>query len=206
MHELILTANFEAWKIFSARKSKPDFQRFSEKVFERDNYTCQFCGFQARNYQEAVDLEQNYARFNLPTSVTACCFCTQCFFLESVGVGNFGGGTLIYLPEITQTGLNSFCHVIFCAIANDTGYKPTAESIYRSLKFRSQQIEEQFGEGSSEPATFGQLLIDSDNINNAELNLAIKQNIRLLPSRARFKTQIDRWAEAALTELAVEED
>lgn len=206
MHELTLTANFEAWKIFTARKSKPDFLQFSEKVFERDNYTCQFCGFQARDYQEVIDLEHKYSKFNLATSVTACCFCSQCFFLESVGTGSFGGGTLIYLPEISQASLNSFCHVIFCAIANDTGYRSTAESIYRSLKFRSQQIEEQFGEGTSEPAAFGQLLIDSDAINNPELNFAIKQNIRLLPSRARFKAQIDRWAEAALTELAVDED
>ena len=34
--------------------------------------------------------------------VTACCFCGQCCFLESVSVGKYGGGTLIYLPEIDQ--------------------------------------------------------------------------------------------------------
>lgn len=201
MHELTLTANYEAWKLFNSRKSKPDFLRFKEQVFARDNYTCQFCGFQAQDYQEVIDLEQSYKQLKLASAVTACCFCAQCFFLESVGVGSFGGGTLIYLPEFTQENLNSFCHVIFCAIANDTGYKQTGESIYRSLKFRSQQIDEQFGEGASEPSVFGRLLIDSNNVDNVQLNKALKQYVRLLPSRARFKNQIDRWAENALTEL-----
>ena len=205
MHELTLTANFAAWKIFIARKSKPDFLSFSEKVLARDNYTCQFCGFQAKEFQEVVDIEQNYKQLKLSTAATACCFCTQCFFLESIGIGSFGGGSLIYLPEISQASLNSFCHVIFCAIANDTGYKATAESIYRSLKFRTQQIEEQFGEGSSEPSVFGRLLIDSGSLGNEDLQEAIKNNIRLLPSRAKFKTQIDHWAQAALNELSDEE-
>lgn len=205
MHELNLTANFSAWKIFSARKSKPDFLRFSEKVLARDNFTCQFCGFQAKEYQEVVDIEQNYQQLKISSAATACCFCTQCFFLESVGVGTFGGGSLIYLPEVSQANLNSFCHVIFCAISNDTGYRATAESIYRSLKFRTQQIEEQFGEGTSEPSIFGRLLIDSDSLRNEDLKTAIKNNIRLLPSRAKFKVQIDHWAEAALNELSTEE-
>ena len=70
--------------------------------------------------------------------ITACCFCTQCLFLQAVGLDEMGGGQLIYLPEISQADLNSFCHVLFCAMENNTGYQDSAQSIYRSLKFRSQ--------------------------------------------------------------------
>lgn len=52
----------------------------------------------------------------------------------------------------------------------------------------------------SEPATFAQMIIDV-----CEDDLSITQNLlkdlRLLPSRARFKTQIDRWAQTALQEF-----
>ena len=161
MYPLKLSATPGAWRIFVARKADPAFLSFSEKVLRRDNYTCQFCGFQARDFQEIVNLDQNYNNNKLSNLVTACCFCSQCFFLEAVGVGDFGGGTLIYLPEIKQADLDSFCHVLFCAIANDTGYKTTAQSIYRSLKIRSQTVEEQFGEGMSNPAVLGQLLIET---------------------------------------------
>lgn len=67
-------------------------------------------------------------------------------FIESVGVGGYGGGTLVYLPELSQAELNSLCHVLFCAITNDTGYKSSAQNIYRGFKFRSQMVEEKFGE------------------------------------------------------------
>lgn len=120
-------------------------------------------------------------------------------------MGGYGGGTLIYLPELSQNNLDSFCHVLFCAIANDTGYKATAQAIYRSFKLRAQQVEEQFGEGTSNPSTFGQLLIES-RIKDDDKNYAatVLSDLRLLPSRASFRTQIERWAESALSELAAE--
>lgn len=202
MYQLELKIQPGVWRLFAARKADKAFLAFSEKVFRRDNYTCQYCGFQAHEHQEVTNLDQNYYNNKLANLVTTCCFCTQCFFMESVGV-SYGGGTLIYLPEIAQTNLNSFCHVLFCAITNDTGYKETSQNIYRSLKFRSQTVDEQFGEGSSEPSVLSQLLIDTQgfDLNNTK-NLL--ENIRLLPSRARFKAQIESWAANALKELSSE--
>lgn len=196
-----LNATPGSWRLYSARKVDERFKAFEEKIFRRDQYTCQFCGFQARAFQEIVNLDGNYAN-NKPTNlVTSCCFCSQCFFLESVGVGGYGGGTLIYLPELSQTELNSLCHVLFCAITNDTGYKSSAQNIYRSFKYRSQIVEEKFGEGTSDPAIFGQLIIDSA-IEKEEVRTQLFKNICLLPSRAKFRKQIEQWAASALQEIA----
>lgn len=203
MYPITIQATPGAWRLKAARKADPAFRPFEKKIFRRDNYTCQFCGFQAREYQEVINLDGDYKNNKAANLVTACCFCAQCFFLESVGVGDYGGGTLIYLPEITQGELNSFCHVLFCAITNDTGYKATAQSIYRSFKFRSQIIEEKFGEGSSNPSAFGQLLIESG-ATESDTATALMTDIRLLPSRAKFRKQIEHWAANALDELATE--
>jgi len=197
---LKLAATPGSWRLYSARKVDPKFKNYEQKMFQRDRYTCQFCGFQAKLYQEIINLDGNYNNNNATNLVTACCFCAQCSFLESVGVGGYGGGSLVYLPELTQAELNSFCHVLFCAITNDTGYKSSAQSIYRSFKFRAQMVEEKFGEGTSDPAIFGHLMIDSGQL--AESNAAkIFDNIRLLPSRAKFRTQIEHWAASALKEM-----
>lgn len=199
--ELKLIASPGSWRLYSARKIDERFKSYEQKIFQRDRYTCQFCGFQARLYQDIVNLDGVYTNNRLSNLVTACCFCAQCFFVESVGVGGYGGGTLIYLPELTQAELNSLCHVLFCAITNDTGYKSSAQNIYRSFKFRSQIVEEKFGEGTSDPAIFGQLMIDSG-VNSEEIREKLFKNIRLLPSRAKFRKQIEKWAASALEEIA----
>lgn len=196
-----LRASAGAWRLYSARQADPRFKAFEKKVFERDNFTCQFCGFQARILQEVINLDGDYTHNKLANMTTSCCFCAQCFFIESVGVGGYGGGSLIYLPELEQSELNSLCHVLFCAITNDTGYKSTAQSIYRSLKFRSQPVEEKFGEGTSDPAIFGRLLIDLG-YTDADKSDEIFRDIRLLPSRAKFRKQIERWASSALEEVS----
>jgi intracellular multiplication protein IcmJ len=195
-----LKASAGAWRLYSARQADPRFKTFEKKVFERDQFTCRFCGFQTRILQEVVNLDGNYTHNKFENLATACCFCAQCFFIESVGVGGYGGGSLIYLPELLQSELNSLCHVLFCAITNDTGYKSTAQSIYRNLKFRSQPVEEKFGEGTSDPAIFGRLLIDSGHA-SLEQSEPIFRDIRLLPSRAKFRRQIESWATGALEEV-----
>ncbi|KTD18375.1 type IVB secretion system protein IcmJDotN [Legionella jordanis] len=196
---LKLIASPGSWRLYSARKADERFKTFELKVFQRDRYTCQFCGFQAKLFQEVVNLDYDFTNNRMANLATACCFCAQCFFVESVGVGGYGGGTLIYLPELTQPELNSLCHVLFCAITNDTGYKSSAQNIYRSFKFRSQIVEEKYGEGTSDPAIFGQLIIDSGV--TPEVADSLFQNIRLLPSRAKFRKQIERWAASALEEI-----
>jgi intracellular multiplication protein IcmJ len=203
MDELQLAVNLNGWRIFVRRREDKPFLPVAEQVYTRDNYTCHFCGFQAREFQEIVNLDGNYANNKLSNLVTACCFCSQCLFIQSVGVDEMGGGQLIYLSEISQADLNSFCHVLFCAMGNGTGYQDSAQAIYRSFKFRSQQVETRFGSGTSNPSVFGQLVLEYQ-ANNPDAEINILNNIRLLPSYTKFKVQLDAWAAAALEELAEE--
>jgi len=202
MNELRLAVNLAGWRIFVRRRDDKAFLPVAKRVYDRDNYTCQFCGFQAREFQEVVNLDGNYSNNKTSNLVTACCFCSQCLFLETVGMDEMGGGQLIYAPEMTQADLNSFCHVLFCAMGNGTGYQESAQSIYRGLKFRSQPIEQKFGPGTSNPATFGQLILEYQIQSGKKLD--ILNDIRLLPSYAKFKVQLDAWAAAALEELEAE--
>ncbi len=204
MHELQLAVNLAGWRIFVRRKEDKAFLPVAKRIFERDLYTCQYCGFQAKEYQEIVNLDGNYQNNKLSNMATACCFCTQCLFLQSVGLDEMGGGQLIYMPELSQADLNSFCHVLFCAMGNNTGYQDSAQTIYRSLKFRSQLIENKFGSGTSNPSVMGQLVIEYQE-RQPDRPVEILKELRLLPSHAKFKIQLDAWAAAALEELGSEE-
>jgi len=201
MSELKLAANLTGWRLYIRRRSDKAFEPLAKKIYERDHYTCQYCGFQAHEYQEIVNLDGNYLNNKSDNMVTACCFCTQVLFVQAVGLDEMGGGQVIYLPEINQADLNSFCHVLFVAMGNTTGFQEGAQTIYRSLRFRSQIIENKFGQGTSNPAVFGQLLIEYHDGQPKESLERVTQDVRLLPSYTKFKTQLDAWAQAALKEL-----
>jgi len=202
MHELRLAVNLEGWRFFARRREDKAFHAVADRVLARDGYTCQYCGFQAKQYQQIVNVDGDYKNNKLSNLITACCFCSQCLFIESIGLEESGGGQLIFLPEIAQSDLNSFCHVLFCAMGNTTGYQESAQSIYRDLKFRSQPIENKFGAGTSSPSVFGQLMLEYQAQSLDKKIDEILQDIRLLPSHAKFRVQLDAWAADALEELA----
>lgn len=204
MYELKLAVSLSGWRAFVGRKRDKAFLPAQKRVFERDFYACQYCGFQAKEYQEVVNLDGNYNNNKLSNMITACCFCSQCLFLQSVGLDEMGGGQLIYLPEISQGNLNSFCHVLFCAMENNTGYQDSAQSLYRSLKFRSQIIENKFGSGTSNPVIMGQMMLEYQ-MQSPDQKIELLNDVRLLPSNTKFKIQLDAWAAAALKELEAEQ-
>jgi intracellular multiplication protein IcmJ len=203
MHELQLAVNLEGWRIFVRRKEDKAFLPVAKRVLQRDAYTCQYCAFQAQEYQEVINLDGNYLNNKLSNMATACCFCVQCAFLQAVGWDEMSGGQLIFLPEVSQADLNSFCHVLFCALGNNTSYQETAQSIYRSLKFRSQIVENKFGAGTSNPSVLGQMLIEYKT-HDPEKKFDFLKEVRFLPSYVKFKTQLEAWAAAALKELEAE--
>ncbi len=201
--EIRLAASESNWRLFMTRKNDPGFKGFAERVLKRDNYTCRYCGFQAQQLQEIVNVDGNYRNNRLENLVTACLFCAQCFFLEVIGKSDFGGGTLIYLPEISQTELNALCHVLFTIMASgNTTDDVNARNTYRSLRLRSQVVEQELGEGLSSPSLYGHLLID------AQVEMAFKKSankelsttLRLLPDIARFTVHLETWLLNALKE------
>lgn len=199
---LKLHAEPDAWRLYTARKADKAFRPYQERVLDRDHHTCQYCGFQARQYQEVVNVDHDYHHNAMNNLVTACCFCAQCHFLEMVGRGGEGGGTLIYMPDLDQAKLNGLCHVLFCAMANATSYRVDAQTIYRELKMSAQIIDDELGENMSDPAVFGQVVIDSHIPNSQMVGLKMLDNIRLLPSRESFQMQVETWASAALSDLS----
>lgn len=189
---IVLSAHRGNWQRFMARKSNKSFLEVRDKIFARDDFTCRYCGFQAKQYQEVINADQNYENNKLDNLVTACQFCAQCFFLDSVGLDSKSGGTVIYLPEINQPDLNHFCRALFCSMLRDAPYKGKLQSAYLSLQDRAKPIEEVFGPNTQDPTVFGQSLIDSG-LTAAQLKHPIFTELKLLPTRKFYKTQAEFW-------------
>lgn len=204
MRDLLLDANFENWKIYWARRSDARFMAFAKRLFERDAYTCQYCAFQARSGLDIINIDGNYRHNKGSNMLTACAFCAQGFFLESIGVGSFGGGVVIHLPEISQIQLNALCHVLFPIVDGHDAASSQANSLLRDLKFRTLPIEKAFGEGMSEASKFGAMLLNGQL--SFEERHKVLQEVRLLPQKSRFETQLMAWQTEASQDSAAEED
>lgn len=202
LHDIELTATANNWRLFMLRRADPAFLGFQEKIHARDNFTCQFCGFQAKEKLETININGNYLENKKHNLLTACSLCAQCFFLEAVGKSDFGGGVLIYLPEMSQNELNALCHVIFVSMICRLNNASLAKNIYRSLKLRAQLIEEKVGEGLSNPSQFGQMLIEAgEQHKKPAIQETIVKAFRLLPNLARFSAEIIAWSRAGINAL-----
>lgn len=180
------------------RKHDQRFLTFQQKVMERDEHRCQFCGFVAKQWMDVVNRDGDFHRNPLDNLVTACCLCTQCFFMESVGRDEFGGGVLITCPEMSQAELNAFCHVLFTAMVSGSRLATQARTVYRGLRLRAQQVEKLLGEGLSQPALLGRLLVDHSGEEAATLQRQLQAGIRLLPDLQRFAQPVTDWIADAL--------
>lgn len=195
MLKLTLQASATNFQAFLARKKHPVFQKLAEEVFLRDKYTCQYCGFQASQHMEVVNRDNNYENNKLSNFVTACIFCAQCHFLNGLATGYYGGGVLIFLPELSQNKLCGLSHVLLQAMEANSDYKETAQNIYQALRNRAPLVETKLGEGMSQPDHFGKVLIDYQR-NNKKTPAELLDKLRLLPLRSCFKQEIDDWLAA----------
>lgn len=195
-----ITARRGNWTRFTSRKSNKAFQAVTEKVFARDDHTCRYCGFQSQDYQEVVNIDQNYSHNVMDNFATACSFCTMCFFVESIGTDGKSGGTVIHLPEISQSDLNHFCRALFCSFLREAPYKGKLQAVYLSLQDRAKSVEEVFGPNASEPNVFGQSLVDC-NLNDNQLKHPILKELKFLPMRKFYKDQAEYWKKTVFASI-----
>jgi len=104
------------------------YKKTKQSIFERDDNTCQCCGFQSKKYQEILPKNGNLADTNPTNLITTCIFCHQCFHLETVSA--MRSGALIWLPEIDQATLHHVARAIYVARISQG---PVAEAARKSL-------------------------------------------------------------------------
>lgn len=137
MFDLHIHAQEDNWRLFNIRAKDPRFSEIKKSIFARDKHKCQFCGFTAKSHMEVVNIDHNYSNNKTTNLVTSCPMCYHSLFLEMTGKSSFGGGLMIYLPEISQNDLNGLTHIAFCAEQSTEIYKKISDNIFSTLKLRA---------------------------------------------------------------------
>lgn len=105
-----------------------------QKILERDNHTCRFCGFKSTKYQEVHFINGNPDDLRPDNMATGCIFCQQCFDLEKTSQMN--SGVLVWLPELQQHELSHIARAIYVARISQGTMADTARSALEAIMAR----------------------------------------------------------------------
>lgn len=106
-------------------------------VLDRDDNTCQCCGFKSAKYQDVHFIDNNSKNLRMDNLATACIFCHQCFNLDQTT--KMRSGVLIWLPEIEQHVLHDIARAIYVARISQG---PMAEAARKALDVLMSRREE----------------------------------------------------------------
>lgn len=106
-------------------------------VLDRDDNSCQCCGFKSAKYQEVHFIDHNPKNLRMDNLATTCIFCHQCFNLDLTT--KMRSGVLIWLPEIEQSVLHDIARAIYVARISQG---PMAEAARKALDVLMSRREE----------------------------------------------------------------
>lgn len=114
-----------------------------QKIFERDNFTCQCCKFESKKYQEILYINGDPQDQRPKNMVTACIFCHQCFNLDAIS--QMRSGVLLWLPEIEQAELHHIARAIYVARISQGPIADAARKALDALMARREEVKRRLG-------------------------------------------------------------
>ncbi|MDB5477770.1 MAG: hypothetical protein JWM96_265 [Alphaproteobacteria bacterium] len=171
---------------WSAAKNNRSFGKISPQaktaVLQRDDYTCQCCGFRAEKHQEVLHINGDTRDFTPENVLTTCIFCHQCFDLGAVE--GMHSGMLIWLPEISQVTLHHIMRSVYLGRITQGPLAEMARKIFDAFYNRGAEAKKRLG--STDPGALTIVLRDfltRKDYEKAQDNL---KGIRLLPLDRRM--------------------
>jgi intracellular multiplication protein IcmJ len=162
-------------------------KEIKDKIFARDDNTCQCCGFVSEKYQEIHFKNHNHSDLSDANMATTCMFCHQCFNIEKVGA--MSSGTLLWLPEIDQAQLHHIARAIYVARISQG---PAAEAARRAidvLMTRREEVKNRIG--TDNPEILAQVLRDYLGPKHYASRLKKLDGVRLFPLDRRKIKEAD---------------
>lgn len=192
LRPLELSAKAKTWRMSDRnfRQSDMEWSQLRSAVLQRDDYTCQFCAFRARKWQEIHHIDDDHNNNTMDNLVTACCFCHQVHHIGLAGMT--GSARLAYLPELTQAQIHDMIRAKLVlerwlarqAANAQAGEVPGLQAAVTALntcfEHRCRLVRDGFG--SDSPVILGDALIaTADNVDAASRAERLR-GIRLLPT------------------------
>lgn len=176
----------------SADEANAEFMKVRKSILERDDYTCQYCGFRSNKYQEVHHINDNHADNEPDNLITACCLCHACHHIGLAGIKELG--VIIYLDpsiKISQGDLNQLVRALWIAESGDSKDLQRIAStilskLYKATAAAPRKI------GTADLSILGDFLLSlpEEKYSNRDNFL---EGVYVLFSSQKFKQQIEYW-------------
>jgi len=152
------------------------------RILQRDDHTCQCCGFRSEKYQQILYVNGDDRDIRDDNVLTTCIFCHQCFDLSAVNA--MDSGKLIWLPEISQPHLHHLMRALYIARVTQGPLAETAKKTYDALLARDDEARKRLG--STDPGALALVMKDFLTQKQYENTQERLEGIRLLPLDRRM--------------------
>ena len=164
--KLILSVKSKNWRAEGPDVLEKDeeYQKIRPKVLKEDDNTCRACGFKAKEgkWQEVHHLNDDHEDNSMLNLATLCSFCHM---TQHIGfAGKNGEARLIWLPEISQTGLHHLVRTILvtkneASKREDKTVKEMAvQAMALDTKLREREVRAKDLIGTNDPEVLGDIL------------------------------------------------
>lgn len=153
-----------------------------QKVLERDDNTCQFCGFHSKKYQDIHQIDHNIDNVEINNLATVCIFCHQCFDLEKTA--QMRSGVLVWLPEIEQAQLSHIARSIYVARISQGSMADTAKKALETIMKRREEAKSRIE--TDDPFVLAMVMRDFLGPKHYAMRTEKLEGIRLFPLDRRI--------------------
>lgn len=158
-----------------------------KKVFERDDYICQCCGFKSKKYQDVHYLNSVVGDNQIKNMATVCIFCHQCFNIDQISV--MRSGVLVWLPEITQPDLHHIARALYVARISQGPMADAARHSLDILMGRREEMRKRLG--TDDPFVLSLVLKDYISSRDYDMRVNKLEGVRLFPLDRRIIKEAD---------------
>lgn len=168
------------------------YKKLRPEILERDNHTCQFCGFRADKFQEVHHIDDDHSNNDPSNLITACALCHANHHIGFSGIK--GRGTLIYInPEwkFTQAAINNIVRLLWVSAGSDNKDIALMCSNVLARLQRCKLIAKE-AIGTHELSVVSDFLLQLDDPSYAKRGNVLS-GVYVLPLEDGFKQYVDYW-------------
>lgn len=169
-----------------------EFKNIRKSILERDDHTCQFCGFRSLKWQEVHHVDDNHSNNNPENLVTTCSLCHSCHHVGLSGL--MMKGIMIYIDPslgVTQAEINQLIRTMWIG-EKSSNKELSMACISIGSRLYKQSVAARSILGITDAHALGEFLLALDDDRYKKRGKKL-EGVYFYPFKDAYKKQLGHW-------------